>query len=612
MSYWYGKAKAASTDSFAGGVASIGDIFSAARDQALYVDNSYAATAAMDRAISERNDEVFAATGVRPSHPFHRSFTDAAEGGLGQKLQANMEKAIADWQSEIATAAGRIPDGTIGEKLNRSIEADAIRIARQADASYGQMLESRPGMTKWIGGLAGGIAGALRDPVQIATLFIGGGPGAGRTVATRLISSAFKEAFINGAAEAALQPTVQAWREKAGLPHGMEEALRNIGFATAFGGVFGLAGQGFAEAGARLAGRSLDTAAEAAIAAPTVKAEAKAALAGDAAAARALLPEIRQALPPEARGALDHAEALRRQAISPEAHDQAITAAHRIIEDPAAPGFKPDERQIARISDELMPAVDPSAPRPQSLTEFLAARGGVLDDKGELKAIGAEKLSKKPKKRGETDRRIPLDMAREAAEEAGYIGRAGEVQTTTVADLLDAIDADLRGNRIFARDADPSVIADIDAERGRVESVVAQVAAEAGPAVDDAIVRQAAELALRDNIDPGDALERVMMRGGDAPDGPAARAADDVPPGWSDAELEAASARRGEEPSGADDTPFDDAGDIDPAYEITPRDIAEFGDMMVPGDDGPVSLASMMDDIALYDDFAAIVKACRI
>ncbi|WP_287392747.1 hypothetical protein, partial [Mesorhizobium sp.] len=150
--------------------------------------------------------------------------------------------------------------------------------------------------------------------------------------------------------------------------------------------------------------------------------------------------------------------------------------------------------------------------------------------RGELAAIGAESLTRRGKSK--TDKRVPLDMAREAAEEAGYIGVAGEVQTTSVADLLDAIDQELRGNPVFSR----------------ADDAAGWAAAYAGPAVDDAIVREAAEISLRDGVDVLDALESVLVRRADEPGQlPIGRDAEPLP-GWSDAELDAASAGRGLEP----------------------------------------------------------------
>jgi len=637
VSFWYGKPRPSSTDTFAGGVASLGDIFSAAHDQMLYVDNSFSSAAAMEQAIDERNAEVFSATGVKLDNPYRRDFRASIQEAAMQeqrrfdgRVRAEdpakiIAQGIERWKADVATAAARIPDGNVGERLNRSIDGDAIRIARNADETLAARMESRPGLGKWAATFAGALSGSLRDPVQVGTLFIGGGVGAGRTVAARVLSTATREALVNGAAEAALQPLVQGWREKAGLPHGAVEAARNIALAAGLGGLVGAGGRAVVESVGKLSGRPLAASGEALAADPRVPEPLRRAMGGDAGEAASALADVRPALPPAARGALDHvevldhAEKLRPVAAGLEAHDAAIGAASRIVEDlpDAVPRFEIDARQVTRIADEIFaPSLSSSqgsslTGTPLSITEFLIGRGGVLDDRGELKHIGAEKLTRKPKQRGVPDRRVPLDMAREAAEEAGYIGRADDYQTTTVADLLEAIDADLRGNRVYSREDGAHVdqISAHEAERGRVEATVRELAEIAGPAVDDALLRQAAELALREGMDAGDALERVFMQADAAPI--ELGRAGEAMPGWSDAELEAASARRGDEPYADPQSPFDDPATIDEEWQINLRDMGEVPDFDIPGDDGPVSLAAMMDDIANDGELAATVRACR-
>jgi hypothetical protein len=83
-------------------------------------------------------------------------------------------------------------------------------------------------------------------------------------------------------------------------------------------------------------------------------------------------------------------------------------------------------------------------------------------------------------------------------------------------------------------------------------------------------------------------------------------------PGWSDAELEAASAARGNEPNPENGSPFDDPGKVAPELEISPDDVGLFGDFPMPAPDGRVmSLDAYMADIANDRELAATVKACR-
>lgn len=618
MSFWYRTERGSAADTFAGGEATVGDVFSAAYDQMRLIDNTNAEGAALEEARARRIDEIFAETGVKIANP------DLAPqyriGPRGQRIVRTRADIDFEWRQALEDVATAHPDKA--EMVLRPLDPGAI--AREADERLSRLAGSRGSVSSLGAQLAGSAAGMLRDPLQVGTLMIGGGPGAGRTIASRILSTAAREAFVNGAVEAALQPQVQAWREKAGLDHGLDQAIRNVGFAAGFGGALGAAGQGIAEGIGRLAGRSLDAAGAQAAIEPQVKPEIRAAMAGDVAAARATLPEIREALPAAARGALDHAEILdhaevnRPRAAAPERNDELVSEAHRSIDEARHPAFQPDEAQIARIVDGMLGPEPPPAPGRQSLVEFLATRG-VLDDSGELASIGAGDLTRNRARRGRPDRRLPLDMAREAAEEAGYIGKAGEVQTTSVRDLLDAIDTELRGQKIFARE-DPDAEAGraayeaVAAERRRAEDTIAELQSYAGPAVDDAIIARAAKLALSENIDPFDALESVFIRMDDeaASPSPLATRSGEVPPGWSDAELEAASAGRGDPPGnqgGLDDPadfPDDDAG-------FSREDLDEFGETAIPGDDGElVPLASMLADVARIEDAAKMIERCRL
>ena len=97
------------------------------------------------------------------------------------------------------------------------------------------------------------------------------------------------------------------------------------------------------------------------------------------------------------------------------------------------------------------PAAAPEAPKAQSLLEFIASKGGLGPD-AELEAIGG--LGHLVNIEGVGRRKLvkqggwPLDYAREAAEEAGYL-RGNHNGTSTVNDLLDAIDAEMRGQKRF-------------------------------------------------------------------------------------------------------------------------------------------------------------------
>jgi hypothetical protein len=133
---------------------------------------------------------------------------------------------------------------------------------------------------------------------------------------------------------------------------------------------------------------------------------------------------------------------------------------------PAAPGAAVDQHAQnvadirAKFGDDVAAAYDrqkaaaapvAAQPKAQSLLEFIASKGGLGPD-AELEAIGG--LGHTVNVEGVGRRKLvrqggwPLDYAREAAEEAGYL-RGNHNGTSTVNDLLDAIDAEMRGQKRF-------------------------------------------------------------------------------------------------------------------------------------------------------------------
>lgn len=94
-----------------------------------------------------------------------------------------------------------------------------------------------------------------------------------------------------------------------------------------------------------------------------------------------------------------------------------------------------------------------AAPPPLSLLEFVASKGGLKPD-AELGAIGLDQAHRQqiPGQKGffGTVRKngSELDRMREAAEEAGYL-RGENGATSTPRQFLDAIDAELRGQKVY-------------------------------------------------------------------------------------------------------------------------------------------------------------------
>lgn len=101
----------------------------------------------------------------------------------------------------------------------------------------------------------------------------------------------------------------------------------------------------------------------------------------------------------------------------------------------------PTTRRMPETAYEAVP------PEPRRLAEFLKMKGGVRDEGGELRQVGAHQRPGLVNRNG-----MSLDEAAEAAWEDGYFPELAE--RPTVDDLLQALDEDLRGRpRYSAQDA---------------------------------------------------------------------------------------------------------------------------------------------------------------
>jgi hypothetical protein len=168
--------------------------------------------------------------------------------------------------------------------------------------------------------------------------------------------------------------------------------------------------------------------------------------------------------------------------VSPEAHEAGVrdavaavvqdrpTVAAQVIEAVEAGKARQDLAQAARMGD----AADASlvagrAPgladvrlredlrAPESLMQFLASKGGIQEQGGDLAAIGAESFFVSGGGRVVRKTGMTLDYAREAAEEAGFIK-----PNSTIADFLDAVAEEVAGRRVYRGE-------DIEIARQRAE-----------------------------------------------------------------------------------------------------------------------------------------------
>jgi len=80
-----------------------------------------------------------------------------------------------------------------------------------------------------------------------------------------------------------------------------------------------------------------------------------------------------------------------------------------------------------------------------SLVDFLRAKGGVMDQGGELKSLEVDAERRRGERNLVQAKGMPLDTARELAAEAGYLP-----ERSSVAEFLDVIEREVRGKPVYA------------------------------------------------------------------------------------------------------------------------------------------------------------------
>lgn len=145
-----------------------------------------------------------------------------AARGVGRPI--NEDAVWADIAAARAADKGAFPD----------LPATRDQFRSQVLAKYRQDLARAQDVTgrgSTVATLAGGFVAGFTDPVNLGTMFIGGG---GSTVARRIAS----EALANAGVELVQQPLVAAQREKTGRDLSVGEAVANVAVAGAVGGAF--------------------------------------------------------------------------------------------------------------------------------------------------------------------------------------------------------------------------------------------------------------------------------------------------------------------------------------------------------------------------------------
>lgn len=270
----------------------------------------------------------------------------------------------------------------------------------------------------------------LLDPLNVASAFIPVVPEAKIAAALAGASGAFGRAGVRagvgateGAAGAlALEPVNYALDRANQNDWTMGNAAMNIALGAAMGGVLHpLAGRFGAEERALRARDSVQSVIE------------------------RMPPEVREM---SMRGSLADVVEGRAVNVAPSMDAARLAAAAEDVSARAArieamAADAPRVAEVRTIADELRP-IGRGEAAPVSLLEFIGQKGGILDQGGDLKAIGADVHFVPGQGRIVRKSGVEMDYIREAAEEAGYLR-----PNSTVADLIDAIAEEVAGRRVY-------------------------------------------------------------------------------------------------------------------------------------------------------------------
>ncbi|MBB3385983.1 MULTISPECIES: hypothetical protein [unclassified Rhizobium] len=175
-------------------------------------------------------------------------------GFLQPPFRAAYAKNEEEFSKRVSTLAQQYPElSNQFQSLSGGVDDEMNRMRREAEQATGQaaLNPNLDPISRFAAQMAGGLAGAARDPFQWQMAIAGGGgASAGQSVAGRIGKTMVSEFMLNGGQEAVLQAASQPRKKAAGLEYGLGDALTNIGVAGTFGALFG----GTLEAGHALAG----------------------------------------------------------------------------------------------------------------------------------------------------------------------------------------------------------------------------------------------------------------------------------------------------------------------------------------------------------------------
>jgi hypothetical protein len=344
-----------------GGVPSFSDLADAAFDQTLLVSNVGGSYQAKIRAYAEINRKVKETFGLDLPNPAADWDTfDQVTGERGVARNGHREtEAVEDietyHQRRLAELQAQDGERFKAAGLDQPLE-DRITAVMRGVVQRNQELGSRAQGTfkPLLASLWGGLRALPYDPVQVGSLFVGGGA----TIAGRIAIAG----GVNAGVEAVSYPFTTGQKERAGLETGLGDLAKDMAVAGVFGA--GLQGAGEAVgAGARALMRNI----------PEAPKPGQKPAAADPVADPVAMPEAQPAPVPDApampapdmdplaargadlvRAADDEALRVRPEPVLPDDHARALRETVRFLDEPGAPA--PIMPEIVRDGAPALPA----------------------------------------------------------------------------------------------------------------------------------------------------------------------------------------------------------------------------------------------------------------
>lgn len=215
--------------------------------------NANAQGRAQQEAFKARNTAILTATGMDPAKQSKAEIRaqlrnapsdPAAPWSVYDDLEDDGALFGDLYKKRLKDIAAQFPEHAATIKADVPIEEDAYVLAQAANNRLG-VAQARAdaaglsGPNKFGATLGGSVRAMLRDPIQVGTLMVGGGPGIAKTVIGKIFSVMLTEAVVNMGVESVVQVASHDWKVKAGLDASTETALEQVGMAGLFGGGFG-------------------------------------------------------------------------------------------------------------------------------------------------------------------------------------------------------------------------------------------------------------------------------------------------------------------------------------------------------------------------------------